>query len=222
MSQILLVEDDPQLVELVGEFLRSHAYSVEVETRGDTAVSRILALDPELVLLDLMLPGLDGMEVCRQARERGYHGAIVMLTARGDAIDEILGLQVGADDYLAKPVRPRVLLAHVQAVLRRTQPPKRTVQRGRLELDHASRTVRLDGNPVDLTTAEFELLAVMAARAGEILSRDDLSLALRGFEWDGVDRSIDLRVSRLRKKLDDDGAIIKSVRGSGYLLVPEV
>lgn len=221
-ARILLVEDDPQLVELVGEFLRSHGFHVDVVMRGDEAVDRVLATLPALVLLDLMLPGLDGMEVCRRIRQRGFSGAVVMLTARGDAVDEILGLQVGADDYLAKPVRPRVLLARVQAVLRRTDGPRRHVRLGRLELDHASRRVLLDGDEVDLTTAEFELLAVLAEEAGSVLSRDALSRALRGVDWDGVDRSIDLRVSRLRRKLGCDGSVIKSVRGEGYLLVPEV
>lgn len=222
MARILLVEDDAQLAGLVGDFLRSHGFEVLVEMRGDTAADRVFAEAPELVLLDLMLPGLDGMEVCRQVRERGFSGAIVMLTARGDAIDEILGLEVGADDYLAKPAHPRRLLARVKAVLRRTSGPKRQVELGRLTLDHASRTVSLDGEPVDLTTAEFELLAVLAAEPGEVHSRDALSQALRGIPWDGIDRSVDLRVSRLRRKLGDDGSIVKSVRGAGYLLVPEV
>ncbi|MEZ4316394.1 MAG: response regulator [Myxococcota bacterium] len=223
MPALLLVEDDATLVDLVGGFLRSHGFTVDTEMRGDRAVDRIVEGRPDLVLLDLMLPGLDGMEVCRQARERGFAGAIVMLTARGDDLDEILGLQVGADDYLAKPVRPRVLLARVQAVLRRMQPREATLSRGRLMLDLAAREARLDGERVSLTTAEFDLLAVLARNAGEVLSRDDLSLELRGIPWDGLDRSIDLRVSRLRKRLgDDDAEIVKSVRGSGYLLVPDV
>lgn len=221
-ARILLVEDDPQLVELVGDFLRSHGYVVDVVMRGDEAVDRILGTPPSLVLLDLMLPGLDGMEVCRRVRQRGFPGAVVMLTARGDAIDEILGLQYGADDYLAKPVRPRVLLARVQAVLRRTLATVRRQRLGRLVVDHGSRTVLLDGVEVDLTTAEFELLAVLVEGVGTVLSRDALSRALRGVDWDGVDRSIDLRVSRLRRKLGCDGSIVKSVRGEGYLLVSEV
>lgn len=222
MARVLLVEDDPALVGLIGDFLRGHGYDVDVQTRGDEAVGRILETSPDLVLLDLMLPGLDGMEVCRRVRAQGHGGAIVMLTARDDSLDEILGLEFGADDYLTKPVRPRVLLAHVQAVLRRLQPSSRRITRGALELDTASRRVTLRDEPVDLTTAEFELLAELAVHAGEVRSRDELSMALRGCLWDGVDRAIDLRVSRLRRKLGDDGTILKSVRGSGYLLVPEV
>lgn len=222
MHSILLVEDDEELANLVGDFLRSHGFEVDEVRRGDIAPDRILATQPDAVLLDLMLPGLDGMEVCRRARAGGYRGAIVMLTARGDAIDEIMGLQVGADDYLTKPVRPRVLLAHLQAVLRRFQPTTRKLTMGRLALDLAARTVEMDGEEVALTTADFELLAVLASRSGQVLSRDELSVELRGFPWDGLDRSIDLRVSRLRKRLGDDGSIIKSVRGSGYLLVPAV
>ncbi|MBX2802714.1 MAG: response regulator [Myxococcales bacterium] len=222
MSEILLVEDDPKLVELVSSFLRSHGYTVHVEMRGDTAAERIRQISPDLILLDLMLPGLDGIEVCRRARSSGYAGAIVMLTARGDAIDEILGLQTGADDYLAKPVRPQVLLAHIQAVLRRMQTPRRQIVCGRLTLDMTTRSVALDDDFVPLTTAEFELLAELATQAGQVVSRDHLSMALRGFPWDGMDRSIDLRVSRLRRKLGCDGSIVKSIRGAGYLLVPKV
>lgn len=222
MTQILLVEDDAKLVDLVTEYLTGHGFEVDVERRGDTAVQRILGDEPALVLLDLMLPGLDGMEVCRQVRRSGFAGAVIMMTARGDAIDEILGLEVGADDYLTKPVRPRVLLAHVQAVLRRTQGARAEVKAGRLVLDLPSRVASLDGEPLELTTGEFDLLAVFVQNAGRVLSRDDLSMALRGVPWNGMDRSIDLRVSRLRKKLDDDGEVIKSVRGSGYLMVPDV
>jgi two-component system response regulator RstA len=221
MAHLLLVEDDPALSALVGDFLRSHGYTVTAEGRGDRAVPRIAELRPELVLLDLMLPGLDGLEVCRRAREGGFRGAILMLTARGDDLDEVLGLQVGADDYLTKPVRPRVLLARVQAVLRRLQGAETTLTRGRLVLDLAARDASLAGERLSLTTAEFELLALLAQRAGEVLSRDDLSIALRGIPWDGLDRTVDLRVSRLRKRLGDEaGELIKSVRGSGYLLVP--
>jgi DNA-binding response OmpR family regulator len=221
MTSILLVEDDTTLAALVRDFLGSHGFTVSVEGRGDRAVDAVQVARPDLVLLDLMLPGLDGLEVCRRLRSAGFAGAILMLTARGEDLDEILGLQGGADDYLTKPVRPRVLLARVQAALRRLQPREATITRGRLLLDLARRAATLDGEDLALTTAEFELLVVLARRAGEVLSRDDLSLELRGVAWDGLDRSIDLRVSRLRKRLgDEQGVWIKSVRGSGYLLVP--
>ena len=223
MADLLLVEDDAALAELVATFLRGRGYTVAVEADGARAIGRILADGPDLVVLDGMLPGLDGLEVCRRAREQGFTGGIVMLTARGEDIDEVLGLREGADDYLAKPVRPRVLLARIEAVLRRLGPRGRAIDLGRLRVDPARRTATLDGLDLDLTTAELDLLYELAKRAGEVLDRDALSLALRGAPWDGVDRSIDLRVSRLRRKLGPDAAdILKSVRGAGYLLVPSV
>jgi two-component system response regulator RstA len=223
MADLLLVEDDAPLAELVATFLRGRGYTVAVEADGARAIGRILADGPDLVVLDGMLPGLDGLEVCRRAREQGFTGGIVMLTARGEDIDEVLGLREGADDYLAKPVRPRVLLARIEAVLRRLGPRGRAIDLGRLRVDPARRTATLDGLDLDLTTAELDLLYELAKRAGEVLDRDALSLALRGAPWDGVDRSIDLRVSRLRRKLGPDAAdILKSVRGTGYLLVPSV
>lgn len=223
MADLLLVEDDAALAELVAGFLRGRGYNVAIEADGARAIGRILDDAPDLVVLDGMLPGLDGLEVCRRARERGFTGGIVMLTARGEDIDEVLGLREGADDYLAKPVRPRVLLARIEAVLRRLGPRGRAVDLGRLRVDPARRTATLDGVDLDLTTAELDLLYELAKRAGEVLDRDALSLALRGVPWDGVDRSIDLRVSRLRRKLGPDAAeILKSVRGAGYLLVPSV
>jgi two-component system response regulator RstA len=234
----LLVEDDERLAALVREYLVGHGFAVSVEGRGDTAPSRILLEQPDLVILDLMLPGQDGLEVCRQVRAQ-YRGGILMLTARGDEVDEVVGLELGADDYLPKPVRPRLLLARVNTLLRRLRssaaapssalasearpfdeaPQRVTV--GPLTIDAAARGVWMAGAAVQLTTAEFDLLWLLATRAGEVLSREDIYQALRGIEYDGLDRSIDLRVARLRKKLGEDATepmLVKSIRGVGYLL----
>jgi DNA-binding response OmpR family regulator len=221
---ILLVEDDPKLAELMRDFLVGHGYPVEIVGSGEEAVARIQADPPDLVVLDLMLPGLDGMEVCRRARAH-YRGPILILTARGEEIDEVLGLQAGADDYVAKPVRPLVLLARIRALLRRASPKTGSTRLGNLLLDPNTRTATLEGVALELTTSEWELLAYLAARAGTVVERDELHQAMRGFPWDGVDRSIDLRVSRLRKKLGDEvkpARLLKSIRGTGYLLVPEL
>lgn len=228
-TRILIVEDDLKLAELVRDFLESAGYRSAVETRGDRAAERIPVEQPELVVLDLMLPGLDGLEVLRRVR-RAYQGAVLILTARGEEVDEVVGLELGADDYMAKPVRPRLLLARVQNLLRRHhesrgngEPPGR-IALGSLVIDAAARTVSVGGRPVELTTAEFDLLWLLASHAGQVLTREQIYGDLRGIAYDGLDRSIDLRVARLRKKLGDDGKQpqhIKSVRGVGYLLAVE-
>jgi DNA-binding response OmpR family regulator len=221
--RILLVEDDASLASMVADFLSPHGFDVAVEGRGDTAVDRIVEENPEAVVLDVNRPGLDGFSVCRAVRA-SYRGAIIMLTARGEEIDEVLGLEAGADDYMAKPVRPRALLARLRTHLRRVTPAEQAsepIKVGSLLVDAARRSVEIDGVPLDLTTAEFDLLNLLAKHAGKTLSRDDISQEIHGIRYDGVDRSIDLRISRLRKKLGDDSAKphrIKSVRGVGYML----
>lgn len=223
-TQILLVEDDLELAKLVVEYLEQNDFKVVVEPRGDRANDAIAQLSPDLVILDIMLPGLDGLTICRQARP-DYTGPILMLTARGDELDEVVGLEVGADDYLTKPVRPRVLLARIRTLLRRTVGTsdaglQRRIEVGGLAVDAGRRTVSLDDRAVDLTSAEFDLLWYLARHAGEPLSRERIYRELRGIEHDGIDRSIDLRVSRLRSKLGARGPeLIKSVRGVGYQLV---
>lgn len=225
--RILVVEDDLKLASLVQEFLEQNGFSVDIEARGDRAPERILRDQPELVILDLMLPGLDGLSVCKQVRPR-YQGAILMLTARGDEVDEVVGLELGADDYMAKPVRPRLLLARVNTLLRRTQQPSAEeapasasrVEIGSMVIDANSRTLRIDDQAVELTTAEFDLLWLLASNAGQVLTRERIYADLRGIEYDGIDRSIDLRIARLRRKIGDDAKQpqrIKSVRGVGYL-----
>ncbi|MDR3299687.1 MAG: winged helix-turn-helix domain-containing protein [Candidatus Accumulibacter sp.] len=226
-TRILLIEDDDRLAKLTAEYLQKNDFDVTIETRGDTAETRILADNPDLVILDIMLPGKDGIEVCRSVRA-SYKGVILMLTARDEDIDQILGLEQGADDYLAKPVQPRLLLARIKALLRRLPTPCETTGEheqselsfGSFRISQATRNASFGGETIDLTTAEFDLLWLLALHAGNILSRDDLLQELRGIGFDGLDRSIDARISRLRRKLGDDPenpTRIKTVRGKGYL-----
>ncbi|MBL4635358.1 MAG: response regulator [Kofleriaceae bacterium] len=223
-TKILLVEDDKKLSSLVKEYLEQQGLDVTIEGRGDKANAAIEELKPDLVILDIMLPGMDGLTVCRNARPN-YRGPIIMLTARGDDLDEVVGLEVGADDYMKKPASPRVLLARIHTLLRRVnaQPPAAPDKRlevGPLVIDSGSRSVTMAGLEVELTTAEFDLLRLLAENAGEPISRDRIYQDLRGIDHDGLDRSIDLRISRLRTKLGKDGSdLIISVRGVGYQLV---
>ncbi|MEM6991058.1 MAG: winged helix-turn-helix domain-containing protein [Myxococcota bacterium] len=219
---LLLVEDDTALAGVVREYLRGHGFEVHVEGRGDRAAQAVRDVQPDLVILDLGLPGADGLSVCREIRA-WYDKPILILTARGDATDQIVGLELGADDYIAKPVPPRLLLARVRSALRRQHaaPPASPVRVGELIVDPQSRSVTMRGQSVPLSTAEFDLLHVLARHAGRPLSREELVGEVRGVAYNGQDRSIDLRISRIRKKLGDDPrepALIKSVRGVGYLL----
>lgn len=225
-KRVLLVEDDARLAALVSEYLEQHEFVVRVETRGDEAVERFQAKMTDLVILDLMLPGMDGLEVCRELR-RHYTGPIMILTAKGSDIDQVVGLELGADDYVIKPVEPRVLLARARVLLRRAtarEPTPAELDFGRLKINRASHHVSLAGEPVILTTQEFDLLWLLASRAGEVLSRDAIYRELRGLEYDGLDRTIDVCVSHLRKKLGDDGDSplhIKTIWGKGYLFATE-
>jgi two-component system OmpR family response regulator/two-component system response regulator RstA len=226
-ARILLVEDDERLADLTAEYLRKNDFTVDIEGHGDTAEKRILDSRPDLVVLDVMLPGQDGFAVCRAVRPE-YEGIILMLTARDEDIDQILGLELGADDYITKPVPPRLLLARIKALLRRATPTagddsqeaNESIIFGNFRISQQTRSASLAGEAIDLTTAEFDLLWLLAHHAGSILSRDDLLLQLRGIGFDGLDRSIDARISRLRRKLNDDPenpTRIKTVRGKGYL-----
>ena len=224
LPSVLLVEDDLELAEVVRDYLTENGFSVSVETRGDTATQRIISETPDLVVLDVNLPGMDGFAVCRMVRDL-YPGAIVMLTARNEEVDEILGLEFGADDYLTKPVRPRVLLARLRTHLRKSpavnSETQDVIKLGGLEIFPSRRHTELRGSPVELSTAEFDLLVFLAERAGKIVSRVELYQALQGETYDAQDRSIDLRISRLRRKLGDtqsNPTRIKSIRGAGYLL----
>lgn len=236
--RILLVEDDTRLSALIQEYLQQHTMSVSIEHRGDIACKRIVSENPDLVVLDLMLPGLDGLEICKAVRP-SYCGPILMLTARDEDIDQVVGLEIGADDYVTKPVQPRVLLARIRALLRRfpQHPPNNTspgnasnysgkqdIIFGQFRISTTVREAWLDNVALELTTNEFELLWLLASRAGEILTRDMILDRLRGIGYDGQDRSVDIRISRLRKKLGDDTTRpfrIKTIRGQGYLFVKE-
>lgn len=227
--RILIVEDDERLAELTSDYLSSNGSQVEVVNNGDDAIERILADSPDLVVLDLMLPGADGLTVCREVRGKGFHNPILMLTARTDDMDQILGLEMGADDYVPKPVKPRLLLARVRALLRRVEAEQEDsaarLEFGNLVIDNAAREVSLDGDAVDLTSAEYDLLWLLASNAGTVLSRETIFEKLRGIQYDGQDRSIDVRISRIRPKVGDDPdnpRRIKTVRSKGYLFVAEV
>jgi two-component system response regulator RstA len=229
--RILIVEDDVRLAELTREYLEANGLAVGIETDGARAAARILDEQPALVVLDLMLPGEDGLAICSKVRAAGYERPILMLTARADDMDQVLGLEMGADDYVGKPVRPRLLLARIRALLRRwdssTEEPQEEPARlefGPLVIDKARREVSLNGSHVEFTGAEFDLLWLLAVNAGRILSREEIFCALRGVAYDGQDRSIDVRISRIRPKIGDDldhPRLIKTIRSKGYLLVGE-
>jgi len=222
MYRLMLVEDDEKLSSLVAEYLAGYEFSVDVVNRGDAALARFRDTRPDAVVLDLMLPGLDGMVVCRQLREISSV-PILILTAREDTYDEVSGLEQGADDYINKPVQPRVLLARLRALLRRGQATARSedIVYGAFQLSRENRTVSWRGEPVVLNSTEFKLLLVLAEAAGQVMSRNDILLKMRGIEFDGLDRSIDNCVSRLRRKFDDpDAERIKTVWGEGYLFSP--
>lgn len=227
---ILIVEDDQRLAELTRDYLLSNGLSAAIEMDGAQAAARILQEQPDLVVLDLMLPGEDGLSICRKVRGQ-YEGPILMLTARTDDMDQVLGLEMGADDYVCKPVRPRVLLARIRALLRRMEGnevplagERRRLQFGQLVIDNAMREAWLGEQAIELTSAEFDLLWLLTSNAGRILSREEIFNALRGIEYDGQDRSIDVRISRIRPKIGDDPMhprLIKTVRSKGYLFVAE-
>ncbi|MFC3912676.1 two-component system response regulator RstA [Pseudaeromonas sharmana] len=231
MYRIIFVEDDPELGQLIAEFLGRQDMQVQIIPRGDTALAIILAQQPDLVLLDIMLPGLDGLSLCRDLRPR-YNGPIVMLTALDSDMNQILGLELGASDYILKTTPPPVLLARLRVQLRNVEPhkvlpaprqPPQQLAFGSLCIDAQSRDVRLAGDSIALSTADFDLLWELACHAGQILSREQLFKALRGLDYDGQDRSIDVAISRLRRKLQDDSENprrIKTVRQRGYLLAP--
>lgn len=224
---IVLVEDEKDLADLTARFLEKYEFECCVEYEGLKAIDRILRDQPELVILDLMLPDLDGMEVCKRISAQ-YRGKIVMLTARTDVIDQVVGLELGADDYIPKPVEPRLLLARIRAVLRRDEktPPAPVAEESpsssdyRVRCDTGARRVTKNDIEVELSNPEFDVFSLLYERRGEVISRDQLFQQLRGIEYDGQNRQVDILVSHLRSKLEADPnnpQLIKTVRGKGYL-----
>ena len=225
--RIRIVEDDARLATLLSEYLSSQGFAVNAESHGDRAVERIWSENPAVVILDLMLPGTGGFEICRRARER-YMNGILILTASKAEVDQAVGLELGADDYVVKPVDPRILLARVRSLMRRltgslaSSALPAEVAIGPLTVNRAARSVMVGDRPVELTGIEFDVLWLLARRAGEIVTRDELYMQIRGVPHDGLDRGMDVHVSRLRQKLEMGGwdpSTLKGVRGMGYLFV---
>jgi two-component system OmpR family response regulator/two-component system response regulator RstA len=225
-ARLLLVEDDEGLAKLLQTYLCGFGFEVDHVATGPAGIARLRETQPDLVLLDLMLPGLNGLDVLRLIREE-FHGAILMLTASQSEADHVAGLELGADDFVVKPIEPRVLLARIRTQQRRLGGARSaTMQDGRIALgplvvDAASRDVRVHGTLVALTTMEFDVLHHLAAEAGSAVSRDELYARVMGTRYDGIDRGMDVHVSRIRKKLSRAGydiSRLKSVRGVGYLL----
>src|SRR6187549_1842031 len=226
--RVLLVEDSARLAASIRDYLEQHGFEVTVEGDGNAAATRFERLRPDLVILDLMLPGKDGLALCREIR-RGHRVPILILTAKGENIDQVLGLEMGADDYVVKPVEPRVLLARIEALLRRARsaPPEAREAKltaGRLTIDGARRAATIDERPIELTTGDFDILWLLASRQGNVVTRDEILRVVRGIDYDGLDRSIDARICRLRRKLLEAGgseSMIKTVRLRGYLFAGE-
>lgn len=230
-AHLLLVEDDTSLAEWIVDYLSSHGYRVSHINRGDIALATIQQLQPDLIILDVMLPHKNGFDICREARNF-YHHPILMLTACAEEVDEILGLELGANDYLSKPVKPRVLLARIKALLRSEAGHKEIVMAGQpnslvfgeLKITHDTKAVTLQQKNIAITSNEFDVLWLLALQAGKVISREELVTQLRGIEYDGLDRSIDIRISRLRKKLYDNVAQpyrIKTIWAKGYLFAAD-
>lgn len=223
-TRVLLVEDDAELRDLVSRRLRSEGFVVSEVANGPDAVNAAREAPPDIILLDVGLPGLSGFDVCRTLRP-DFAGAILFLTARDAELDEVLGLELGGDDYVVKPVSTRVLVARIRSLLRRRERASGLAAFGPFVVDRARREVRCGDRAVHLTTAEFELVAFLADRAGQDVSRDDLYQHLLGIEYDGLDRTIDVQVARVRQKLGavhaDGRDAVRTVRGVGYLAVPE-
>jgi len=227
-DHILLVEDDPRLAEMLTEYLSQAGLRVSVAASGGSALEQLAAAPFGAVVLDLMLPDMDGLDVCRQLRSHSDI-PVLMLTARGDAVDRIVGLEIGADDYLPKPFEPRELLARLRAILRRrvdggargaSAANSNVLRFGRLEIDAAAHAVRLEGALCDLTSYQFDLLLALANNAGRVLSREQLMDLVKGEQLEAFDRSIDVHMSRIRAAVEDDPKKprrIITVRGAGYV-----
>lgn len=225
MDDILLIDDDVELCSMLTEYMGKYGFHITAVHRGDTGLKAALEKPYALLLLDVMLPGLDGFEVLRRLRAVSPI-SVLLLTARGEDVDRIVGLEIGADDYLSKPFNPRELLARVRAILRRSTTPgaklEQTILRAEgLELNRAARTVLQNGKKVELTDVEFALLEALMGSPGKVVAREDISENVLGRKFHPFDRSLDMHVSRLRRKLTDNGAPedqVKTIRGVGYQL----
>jgi two-component system phosphate regulon response regulator OmpR len=222
-ERILLVEDDPRLAEMLSEYLGQAGFRITVAPLGGSALEHLSAAEYDAVVLDLMLPDMDGLDVCREMRSRS-DTPVLMLSGRGDAVDRIVGLELGADDYLPKPFQPRELLARLRAILRRRVRGRESAEPalhfGRLEIDTAARAVRVDGVPRELTGYQFDLLVALAEKAGRVLSRELLMDLVKGEQLEAFDRSIDVHMSRIRAAIEDDPKKprrVITVRGAGYV-----
>ncbi|MGD2046521.1 MAG: response regulator transcription factor [Gemmatimonadota bacterium] len=218
---VLVIDDDRKLRGLLSDYLATGGFQVITAGRADDGIRLLRTEHPEIVILDVMLPEMDGFDACRAIR-RESSVPIIMLTARGDVTDRVVGLELGADDYLAKPFEPRELIARIDAILRRGRAAAETWSFGSLKVDPQRRSASMDGEPLALTTAEFDLLELLIRGRGRVLSRSQILDGVRGEAWDSLDRSIDVLVSRLRNKLGDDPRTprwVRTVRGAGYSFV---
>lgn len=225
--KVVLVEDDRRLRALVKDYLSENNFDVHALADGSKLAQIVTSFSPDIVLLDVMLPGEDGFSLCRKLRNH-YTGPILFLTAKNDTIDQVLGLEIGADDYVIKPVEPRVLVARVNALLRRVNEPAKTckasMQFGELRIDKSARSVTLHDETVVFTSHEFDLLCVLAENAGKVVHKDIIYQQIIGREYDGQDRSADVRISRIRKKLQDNPQNpfrIKTIWGKGFFFVAD-
>lgn len=222
-TTILIIDDDSRLNQLLKDFLSDFGFNVLTVTHPREGLKKIKISSPDLIILDVMLPDMSGFEVCKIIRAE-YTIPIIMLTARGELMDKVVGLELGADDYLPKPFEPRELVARIQAVLRRTQHHEKTdsLTLGRMTIDFQKHTVNMDGELIDLTTNEFAALSLLVRNAGKVLNRDQILEELRGMECEAFNRSVDITMSRLRQKLKDDPKkplFIKTVWGTGYVFI---
>ena len=215
--RILVIDDDVELCNLLGEFLRREGFTIDFEHDGRRGLDRVMKGEHDLLVLDVMLPGLDGFEILKRLRQQSRI-PVLMLTARGEDVDRIVGLELGADDYLAKPFNPRELVARIRAILRRieSKPSGGRIEVNGVSVDPGTRQVTIDGQQVQTTTLEFDILEVLVRSAGRVVSRDMLMESMYNRKSTPFDRSIDMHVSHLRKKLEQDRTLIKTIRGIGY------
>lgn len=222
---ILIIDDDKKLNHLLSDYFSKFGFKVTTVTHPDEGLKILKRELPDIIILDIMLPKMDGFEVCKEIRKE-YSVPIIMLTARGEVTDRIVGLELGADDYLPKPFEPRELVARIQSVLRRGSEDLKSgiIKFGRLVVDIEKHSVLLDGENVDLTTMEFEILSLFIRNPGKVFTRDHLMDRIRGIEWEAFDRSIDVLISRLRQKLNEHPkkpSFIKTIWGTGYKFIGE-